>query len=80
VGFNYDLSGQHPAGGAGVGIFAAGWRCLALEPARQHWHRLHAHRATNNAANNIPPVKDPLNQPTTVTGALAATTFSNEST
>jgi Carboxypeptidase regulatory-like domain len=80
VGFNYDLSGQGTQQvRAGVGMFAGRpayvWLSNQYGNTGIDFTRI---GANNNAGNNIPFVKDPLNQPTTVTGALATTTFSNE--
>jgi hypothetical protein len=79
VGINYDLSGkgtQQVRGG--VGLFTGRpsyvWLSNQYGNTGIDFTRI---GASNNAANVIPFVKDPLNQPTTVTGATAGS-FSNE--
>jgi len=79
VGINYDLSGkgtQQVRGG--IGLFSGRpsyvWLGNQYGNTGIDFTRI---GASNNTANVIPFVKDPLNQPTTVTGA-AAGSFSNE--
>ena len=79
VGINYDLTGagtQQVRGGIGLftGRPAYVWLSNQYGNTGVDFTRI---GATNNAANQIPFVTDPLNQPTTVTGAPAGT-FTNE--
>jgi len=80
VGLNYDLTGQgRQQVRGGVGLFtgrpAYVWLSNQYGNTGIDFTRI---GATNNAANAIPFVKDALNQPTTVTGAIATSTFFNE--
>jgi hypothetical protein len=79
VGFNYDLSGKGTEQiRGGVGLFtgrpAYVWISNQFGNTGIDFTRI---GATRNTANQIPFVTDPLNQPTTVTGAPAGT-FTNE--
>jgi hypothetical protein len=79
VGINYDLSGkgtQQVRGG--IGLFTGRpsyvWLSNQYGNTGIDFTRI---GASSNSANVIPFIKDPLNQPTTVTGATAGS-FSNE--
>jgi hypothetical protein len=79
VGVNYDLGGKGTRQvRGGVGLFNGRpsyvWLGNQYGNTGVDFTRI---GAANNAANVIPFVKDPLNQPTTVTGATAGS-FSNE--
>jgi hypothetical protein len=80
VGVNYDLTGTGTRQvRAGVGLFngrpAYVWLSNQYGNTGIDFTRI---GANNNPLNAIPFVKDPLNQPTTVTGAVATSTFFNE--
>lgn len=80
AGFNYDLSGKGTRQvRGGVGLFtgrpAYVWISNQYGNTGIDFTRI---GANNNAANAIPFVKDPLAQPTTVSGAVATSTFFNE--
>ncbi len=79
IGFNYDLSGngtQQVRGGVGTftGRPAYVWISNQFGNTGIDFTRI---GASNSSANKIPFVTDPLNQPTSVTGASAGS-FSNE--
>ena len=79
VGFNYDLNGrgtQQIRGGVGLftGRPAYVWISNQFGNTGIDFTRIGAPR---NTANQVPFITDPLNQPTTVTGAPAGT-FTNE--
>jgi len=80
AGINYDLSGNGTRQvRAGVGVFngrpAYVWISNQFGNTGIDFTRI---GASNNTANRIPFIKDPNAQPTTVTGAVATSTFSNE--
>jgi hypothetical protein len=80
AGFNYDLSGEgRRQVRAGIGLFtgrpAYVWLSNQYGNTGVDFTRI---GANNNVANAIPFLTNPLAQPTTVTGAIATSTFSNE--